>query len=158
MLVVSRRVRCGLAWSWWRQNDPRGGWSGCGHGRMLARRGPGVGWRWRKLRCRWIVTFAEEIDASTRRLLAFGSLDPSAVDVESDAVVARIVVIASDSTMMTGITGTEHLFRLVLGIVIVFDGRSGGAGILPIAFRVVFGHGCVSAHSLCHRDGSDAAC
>jgi len=80
----------------------------------MVARWSGVGWRGRKLGSGWVVSFAQQVDAPPRCLLAFGCLDPGAIDVESDAIVARIVVITSYPSMMASVTGAQHLFGFVL--------------------------------------------
>jgi hypothetical protein len=60
-----------------------------------------------------VVSLAQQIDASAGCLLALGSLDPGAADVETEAVVAGVFVIAADAAVMAGVAGTEHLFGLV---------------------------------------------
>lgn len=96
------------------------------------------------------MPFSKEIDTSARRLFAFGCFDPSTVDVETDAIFARIVVITTHSTMMASVARTEHLFGFILGVIVVFCcGRSGGCGIMPIVFRIVFRHSCGAAERDC---------
>lgn len=122
-----------------RQNNTRTRGTWCSHRRrMLIANRARIGWRGRHLGSSRVVTFSEEIDSSTRSLFAFGCFDPSAVDIETDAIVARIVVIASYSTMVASIACTEHLFGFILGVIVVVF----GCGVVPIFFRVVFRHGC----------------
>lgn len=105
--------------------------------RVVSRR-PDASWRGRDFGGCWVVTFAQQINATTGCLLAFGGLDPGAVDVESNAIVARVVVIAAHTSMMAGVASTENLLWLVLGVIVFLAGRR--RGVLPIVPGVVFRH------------------
>lgn len=85
------------------------------------------------------MSLAQEIDTPSGSLFAFGCFDPGAVDAESDAIVAWIVVVTTNSTVVASITGAKNLLGLVFGVVVVVFGTR---GILPVGFRVVFWH-CV---------------
>lgn len=144
---MTRRVR-------WRWSGARRGKDNARTGRsrrsqrsMLARQS-GICGRRRHFDSSRVVTFTEKVDAPSRSLLTLGCLDPSAVDVESDAVVAGIVMVTSNAAVVTSVAGAQNLLWFVLCIVIILSGCSGGTGILPVLFRVVLRHASVRVYGV----------